>query len=163
LELAASRPVAKNVFQQQQDSEEIHHFFSLKKLPSILGSSAFIEKIKDGFNFSVQDKELSNLQVLSVDEHSVIAAVCSVCHVERDQLFKMQRGVANVPRDLALYVLSAHSAKTLTEIGSIFNIKHYSTVSTAITRVQDSLNQESVVQEMYEKVCRQLKVGQPKT
>jgi REP element-mobilizing transposase RayT len=149
-------------FVEQQDSEEIQHLFSLKKLPSIFGSSGFIEKIRERFDFLVQNKELSNLQVLSVDEHSVIAAVCAVCHVERDQLFKMQRGVANVPRDLTIYVLRVHSSKTLNEIGSILNIIHYSTVNTAISRVQSSLKQESVVQEMYGKVCQQLKVGQPK-
>ena len=60
-------------------------------------------------------------------------------------------------------MLRVHSPKTLTEIGSIFNIKRYSTVSTAITRVQSSLNQKPVVQERYEKVCRKLKVSQPET
>jgi len=34
-------------------------------------------------------------------------------------------------------------------------------VSTAIIRVQGSLNQKSVVQEMYQNVCQQLKVSQP--
>jgi len=126
-----------------------------------LGSSGFIEKIRDCFEFFAQDKKISNRQVLSIDEHSVIAAVCAVCHVERDKLFKMQRGVANMPRDLAIYVLRAHSAQPLAEIGSIFNIKRYSTVSTAITRVQGSLNRESVIQEMYQNICQQLKVGQP--
>jgi REP element-mobilizing transposase RayT len=148
-------------FMEQQDSKEIQHLFSLKKLPAILGSSGFIEKIREHFDFLVQDKEIANRQNLSVDEHMVIATVCDVCHVERDHLFKMQRGVANVPRDLAIYVLRTHSAKTLAEIGVIFKIKRYSTVSTAIIRVQGSLNQKSVVQEMYQNVCQQLKVSQP--
>ena len=150
-------------FVEQQDSEEIQRLFSLKKLPSILGSSGFIEKIRERFDFFVQDIEIANRQDLFVDEHEVIAAVCSVFHVEREHLLKMQRGVTNTPRDLAIYVLRTHSGKTLAEIGAIFKINRYSTVSTAISRVQVSLNQESVVQKMHQKLCQQLKVSQPKT
>jgi len=63
-------------------------------------------------------------------------------------------------QDLTPFV---RSGKTLAEIGAIFKINRYSTVSTAISRVQVSLNQESVVQKMHQKLCQQLKVSQPKT
>ncbi|WP_029913268.1 hypothetical protein [Pelobacter seleniigenes] len=82
----------------QEESEDIQHFFSLKNLPSILGSEHFIDMIKETFGDLHKDLELSNREVLSVDGQAVIQAVCAVCDIDKEQLFTFQRGVANVPK-----------------------------------------------------------------
>lgn len=145
----------------REESEEIQHFFSLKNLPSILGSEHFINIIKEKFGFLQKNPELSNRQVLSVDGRTVIQAVCAVCDIDKVQLLKVRRGVANVPKDLAMYVLRVHSQKTLKEIGAVLECNRYTTVSTAISRFEHMMKEDVTVRRMYERVCREMKIGQP--
>ncbi len=145
----------------QEESEDIQHFFSLKNLPSILGSEQFIDMIKETFGELHKDLELSNREVLSVDGQAVIQAVCAVCDIDKEQLLTVRRGVANVPKDLAMYVLRAHSQKTLKEIGAVLECNRYSTVNTAISRFESMMEGNVTVREMYVRVCREMKISQP--
>ncbi len=145
----------------QEESEEIQHFFSLKNLPSILGSEHFINTIKETFGFLHKNLELSSREVLSVDGQAVIQAVCTVCNIDKEQLFAVRRGVVNVPKDLAMYVLRVHSQKTLKEIGTVLKCNRYSTVCTAISRFESMMEGDGAVREVYERVCREMRITQP--
>ncbi len=73
---------------------------------------------KETFDDRHKDLELSNREVLSIDRQAVIQAVLAVCDINKEQRFTVRRGVANVPKDMAMYVLRAHSQKTLKEKGA---------------------------------------------
>jgi chromosomal replication initiation ATPase DnaA len=48
---------------------------------------------------------------------------------------KTRRGVLNEPRNVAVYLLRQIRGESLNDIGELFNIKAYSTVSNIIRRV----------------------------
>jgi REP element-mobilizing transposase RayT len=150
-------------FVNQQDSEEVQQFFSRKNLPSIFGSEGFIEKIKDRCEYLLKDKEIAGRDLLSVDATAVIKAVCKVCQITEMELTASRRGVPNLERDLAVYTLRAHSQRTLAEIGNVVGCANYSTVSSAIQRLQKALNSEPKARRLYKKICSELKVSQRQT
>ena len=145
------------------DSEEIQNFFSHKKLPSVLGSVEFIDKIRKRFNFKSADKEIPRKMLPSVDVETVIKVVCDVCRITEEELFFSRRGVANPHRDLAIYTLRIHTFKTLSEIGFVFEVKHYSTVSTAIGRVKKALDTKPEFLQMIKEIEARLMVSQQQT
>jgi putative transposase len=59
-------------FINQNDSEEIEQFYSRKNLPSIFGSTKFIDTIKNRFESLRWNKEISEASVLSIDAESVL-------------------------------------------------------------------------------------------
>ena len=150
-------------FVRQQDFEEVQQFFSRKNLPSIFGSEGFIEKIRNKYDFFLQDKEIAGRDVLSVDSVAVINAVCKVCQVTEMELKTTRRGTTNLSRDLAVYTLRAHSKKTLAEIGNVIGCENYSTVSSAIERMKKALESDPKARKLYKKICLELKVGQRQT
>lgn len=75
------------------------------------------------------------------------------------ELFTTRRGVANLPRDLAVYTLRAHSLRTLAEIGNLIGCENYSTVSSAIERMKKALVSEPKAKKLYKKICLELKVS----
>jgi len=64
-----------------------------------------------------------------------------------------------------MYVLRAHSQKTLKEIGAVLECNRYSysysTVSTAISRFESMMEGNVTVRDMYVRVCREMKISQP--
>lgn len=150
-------------FVRQQDSEEVQQFFSRKNLPSIFGSEGFIEKIRNKYEFFLQDKEIAGRDVLSVDSVAVINAVCKVCQVTEMELKTTRRGTTNLSRDLAVYTLRAHSQKTLAEIGNVIGCENYSTVSSAIERMKKALESDPKARKLYKRICLELKVSQRQT
>ena len=150
-------------FVNQQDSDEVQHFFSRKNLPSIFGSIGFIDKIRNRFDFLRQDKEIAGVEILSVDADIVIKAVCSVSRVTERKLASSRRGVTNLPRDLAIYALREYSQKTLSEIGQVVGCNNYSTVSSAIERMKKALDSEPSMRKLYKDICSKFKVSQKQT
>lgn len=150
-------------FVMQQDSDVVNDFFALKQLPSIFGTSGFIEKIKNRFGFLRHEKEISGADILSVDTENVINTVCRAYNVSELELMTSKRGIANVPRDLAIYTLRRYSQKTLSEIGKDFAIDNYSSVSTAIERMKKTLEADPKVRRMLNEIVHILKVGQEQT
>jgi len=70
----------------QQDLNEVQHFFSRKNHPAILGSPAFGGTIRNRLDFLRHDKEIVGIEILSVDAEDVINAVSDVCQVTKKSL-----------------------------------------------------------------------------
>nr|WP_320050291.1 transposase [uncultured Desulfuromonas sp.] len=140
-------------FVRQQNSEEVQQFFSRKNLPSIFGSEGFIEKIRNKYEFFLQDKEIAGRDALSVDSVAVSNAVCKVCQITEMELKTTRRGTTNLSRDLAVYTLRSHSQKTLAEIGNVIGCENYSTVSSAIERMKKALESDPKARKLYKKIC----------
>ena len=150
-------------FVNQQDSNEVQHFFSRKNIPTILGSPAFIDTIRNRFHFLLRDKEIADVEILSVDAEAVIKAVSDVCQVTKKELLASRRGVTNIPRDLAIYTLRTYSQQTLAEIGSNFHVSNYSTVSTVVERAKRLLKEDEEVGKLFVEIGLRLQVGQQPT
>lgn len=134
------RPAAYLDFMSRDEPEEIERFYSMKKLPSVLGDPAFKEWVKENFQHLGAQKEVPESRMLALDPEEVIFLVCSLFKIDRQHLMAARRGRENLPRDVAVYLSRRHCRKTLTEIGGYFGMSNYSTVSSAVERIKVKKN-----------------------
>jgi putative transposase len=122
-------------FMQEDDSEEVTRLFSLKKLPSFFGPERFITGIKETYYFKKKSDEVPESKRLSPTSDSIISSVCEHYGVSFKELLITRRGIFNEPRNIAVYLLRQIRGENLNNIGKLFNIKTYSTVSSILRRV----------------------------
>jgi len=119
--------------------EELEGIFSRKKLPAVLGNQEFVQKIKDCFFPSKSAPEVPDSRFLAPSAPEVTAAVCEAYGIREEELHWTRRGFTNEPRNVAVYLLRTLCGKTLPEIGALFSIRNYSTVSSILARVNKQL------------------------
>jgi len=118
------------------EPEEIVRFYSLKNLPSILGSDLFKDSIRDKFYNLANQPEIPESKFLAPDVEKVIRAVCDFYGISRKKILVSRRGNENLPRDVAVYLVRRLCHMTLPSVGMEFGIKNYSTVSSIVQRVK---------------------------
>jgi len=69
----------------------------------------------------------------------IINAVCAIYDVRPDDLKKTQRGMFNEPRNAAVYLMRKIGREGLKEIGKLFGIEKYSSVSSVIEGTKQRL------------------------
>ena len=87
-------------FITQAEPEEIERFYSLKNLPSTLGSDSFKEWVPSPKN--------------------IIALVCDHFKIKKEQIAVSKRETENLPRDVAIYLVRHHNRDTLTKCRPTF-------------------------------------------
>jgi len=119
-----------------------------------LGNEKFIEKIKNKIAKLGSSREISYIkdENLLPKEH-VINAVSDQFDIEQNVIFKKSKG--NIYRKLTLYLLKKYTPLSLKEIGGLFNMD-YSAVSQAVKRFEEEMRKDKVIQEMVEKVTKEL-------
>ncbi len=122
-------------FMGKDNSEEVIRLFSLKKLPSFFGPESFITEIKEKYYFKKKCYEVPELKNPALTSDSIISSVCKHYDVSFNELLITRRGVFNEPRSIAVYLLRQMRGENLNNIGELFNIKAYSTVSSILRRV----------------------------
>ena len=120
---------------RKDDSEEVTRLFSLKKHPSFFGPESFITGIKERYYFKKKSCEVPQSKSLSPISDLIISSVCEHYGVLFNELLITRRGIFNEPRNIAVYILRQIRGENLNNIGEIFNIKAYSTVSSILQRV----------------------------
>lgn len=133
-------------FVSQGEPESIERFYSLKNLPSLLGSDSFKELVKDRFNHLRFTKEIPDSRELAVSANNIIGFVCDYFNIRKAQIVYSTRGKTNVPRDVAFYLVRKHTGKTLVEVGRYFDIDSYSTVSSAVLRIKERKTKDHTLQ-----------------
>ena len=127
----------------QETLPEINQIFSQKKIPSVLGSKRFIEKIKIKF-FNQQDFEfVPEIKRLAPDADEIIDIVCEYYKTGKPDLFKSRRGRYNEPRNVAIYLIRYLRNDTIQKIADLFGITRCSTVSSVIDRVKIGINEST--------------------
>jgi REP element-mobilizing transposase RayT len=147
-------------YMQDDDSADVTKLFSLKKRPSIFGSENFITRIKELYYFKKKDYEVPDSKSLAPTAVSIIEAVCEYYQVSFNDLLITKRGVFNKPRNTAVYLLRRMRGEDLSNIGELFNIQAYSTVSSIIRRIESLKNQDRKVKKEVEKIKETIYKGQ---
>ncbi len=150
-------------FVTKAEPEEIERFYSLKKLPSLLGGDAFREWVQQSFQDLRFPGEIPESRILVPSPEEMIDRVCSHFKVNREKIFTSRRGTENVPRDVAIYLARRHCRETLATIGRYFGIAKYSTVSSAVERVRTKKDQDRSLRKLLEKIEKELYKGQRQT
>ena len=147
-------------FMQEDDSEEVTRLFSLKKLPSFFGPESFITGIKEKDYFKKKNYEIPETKSLAPTSDTIISAVCENYGVSFNELLITRRGFFNEPRSIAVYLLRQIRGENLNNIGELFNIKAYSTVSSIIRRISRLKKYDRKIKKQIGKIQDSISMGQ---
>ena len=123
-------------FVSKETLEEINQILARKKLPTVIGSNSFVEKIKELFFTDKKHEEVPESRYLAPDIDKIIEEVCKFYNVNKEVLFSSRRGLFNEPRNVAIYLIRRLRGGTLKEAGKIFGIEKNSTVSSVVERLK---------------------------
>jgi len=149
-------------FVSKGEPEEITAFYGMKKLSSMLGGDSFKEWVKNRFSHLAQ-KEVPEARALAATPHEIATLVSAYFKLDEIHLKKSRRGTENLPRDIAIYLSRCHSHMTLAEIGVVFGISNYSTVSSAAERIKVRKEQDRVLQREIDALTEKIAKGQRQT
>jgi len=147
-------------FMRKDDSKEVIRLFSLKKLPSFFGPESFITGIKEKYYFKKKSYEVPETKNPAPTSDTVISAVCENYGVSFNELLITRRGFFNEPRSIAVYLLRQIRGDNLNNIGELFNIKAYSTVSNIIQRISRLKKYDEKIKKQIEKIQDSINKGQ---
>ena len=105
-------------------SEQINKILVRRKLPSVLGSKGFIEKIKGMFFTSEAFEEIPESNLLSPDVDKIIDEVCKYYKVKENELRLSKRGYFNEPRNVSVYLIRHLRNDSLKKVGKYLGLKN---------------------------------------
>jgi len=126
----------------EEDTEEIIGVYCRKKLPVVLGSEAFIEKIKERYSNTKIQKEIPETKLFAPSSRGIIEEVCTEYRVEEEALMESRYCVTNEPRNVVIYLERHLRGERLDSIAKKFPVKAYSTLSSICTRMEKRMKEE---------------------
>lgn len=143
-------------FVTQEIPDEINKILSRRKLPPVLGSKKFIDKVKDLFFSDKSHEEIPEAKILAPDAEKVLEVVGKFYKVGMDDLLRSRRGYFNEPRNVAIYLTRRLRGDTLKVVGEVFGINKNSTVSSSIDRMKYEMRRDKGVSLRVEKLVKSL-------
>ena len=130
-------------------TSELDNFYSKEYQPAVLGTKTFAAKIKQ--HARKASKEISRHCLHErISMKSVLNKVARYFEITPNEILNVERGGGkkNLPRQIAMYLCKQYTGTTLNEIAEYFNVSHYSTVSQAVRRLSDELQQDRALTKM---------------
>ena len=124
---------------------------------SILGSKEFITKIRNDFFRTIVHPEVPETKALAMETTAIIRAVSTYFSIPQSRLRIHQRAKDNTPRDIAMYLIRNETGKPLHEIGELFDMEKYSSVSSCILRINRRLKVDESLERSISEIQNQLK------
>jgi len=109
---------------------------------------------------SVKSCEVPESKRLAPTSDTIISSVCEHYGVSFNELLITRRGIFNEPRNIAVYLLRQIRGENLNNIGELFNIKAYSTVSSIIRRVSRLKKYDRKIKKQIGKIQDSINKGQ---
>lgn len=150
-------------FVAQEDSAEISQVFEKKKLPSILGSEGFIDRIRSQFFESKKHVEVPESKILAPAREQIKELVCRIYGVSEEDLLKPKRGTFNEPRSVAIYLTRQLRGENLAEICKEYGLKTHSSASSAVERVKAQIIKDRRFRKRVDKLVQILVKRQTET
>jgi REP element-mobilizing transposase RayT len=150
------RKKAYKKFMTEEDTKEIAEAFKKKKLPSVLGSANFIEKIKRKYYAEKKDRNVPQSKELAPGIHEIKKAVCDVYEIHEENVCGLRRGRTNEPRNAAVYLSRTLGGEKLERIGEEFAIAGYSTVSSILRKVNGQMIKDKKLRKKIKKIEKNL-------
>ena len=134
------------------EDDKLTGIMNRRKWPSLLGPQAFIDWVKTTYRDAKGQDETPQIKELYVDLDRIIISVCDYYGVNRDDLFTSKRGSFNEPRSAAIYLMRKLRRDRLCEIGQVFKIRKYSTVSSIVERFKLRMKNEAKLRNRVKRV-----------
>jgi len=148
---------------EDEEVDEISKVLDRKKWPSILGTTNFMDKVKERFFPEKVDDEVPQSRELAPTPAQIKKAVCERYRINDDELLVSKRGVFNEPRNVAIYLARRLRGESLKQIGEQFQIKKYSSVSSVIERTKTAMAKDRKLRNRVESIVSALRKSQEQT
>jgi len=125
---------------------------------SKIGSSP-VDPCQTKCYFKRKSYEIPESKSLSPTFDTIISAVCENYGVSFNELLITRRGIFNEPRNIAVYLLRQIRGENLNNIGELFNIKAYSTVSGIIRRISRLKKHNTKIKKQIGKIQDSINMG----
>ena len=129
-------------FMSMEDEQEIDQIIARKKWPSSIGTDEFTDWIKGKYYSSRTDEDVPETRPLLPDQEKILEVVCNYYGIDRNELYKSQRGFFNEPRNVSIYLTRQLRRERLTQICEQFQMEKYSSVSSVIERMKERLKED---------------------
>jgi putative transposase len=126
-------------FVSKKDSPELCSFFEKINPPSIIGDKSFVDWVKDTFFSGKIDHNIPQTKTLAPSINEIKNIVCEYYQIDEQEINLSRRGMENLPRDVAIYLMRSVSGEALLCIGEVMGIRNYSSVSSAVHRIKNKL------------------------
>ena len=146
-----------------ENDEEIAGVLERKKWPSVLGPERFIDWVKGNYYALKTDQEVPQAKELAPEADTVINTVCEYYNISRDELYRSRRGQLNEPRNVAIFLTRKLRHDSQNEIGSRFQMKKYSSVSSVIERMKKQMLTDQNLRKRVDIVAGRVNKGQEQT
>ncbi len=150
-------------FVSVDDDKKLEAVMARKKWPSLLGPQDFIDWVKTTYRDLKGSDEMPQIKELYLDSEIIISSVCDYYEVKREKLFTSQRGTFNEPRCAAIYLIRKLRRDRLKEIGRVFMLEKYSSVSSIIERMKFRMKNDRNLKRRIKKLEAQLRKSQGQT
>ena len=147
-------------FISQEVPDEINKILGRRKLPPVLGTKKFMDRVKDLFFSDKIHEEIPEAKILAPDPDKILEAVAKLYKVGMDDLLRSIRGYFNEPRNVAIYLTRRLRGDTLKVVGEVFGINKNSTVSSSIDRVKYEMRRDKGIRLRVEKLIKILSNSQ---
>jgi hypothetical protein len=129
-------------FVTKEVPDEINKILDRRKLPPVLGTKKFIEKIKNQFFSDRSYEKIPDAKFLAPDLNRILGAVTKYYKVRIDDLLMSRRGYFNELRNVAIYLMRRLRGDTLKVVGEVFGINKNSTVSSGVAGVKYEMSRD---------------------
>jgi putative transposase len=150
-------------FMAQEQDEDLVRLIDGDKRPSMLGSKKFRSWVKEQFFKQKKDKEVPASKELAPDLETIISEVSRHYQIKPDKLRAVRRGIANEPRDVAIYLIRSMRSEPLMQVGAGFGLNRYSSVSSAVMRIKIKLQKDRKFKNLFENIENNIIKSQTKT
>jgi putative transposase len=147
-------------FVSHQVPDEITTILGGRKLPPVVGTAKFIDKVKNLFFSDRSHEEIPEGKILAPDPERILGAVAKLYNVGMDDLVRSRRGYFNEPRNVAIYLMRRLRGDTLKEVGEVFGINKNSTVSSSVHRVKYEMSRGKGIRLRVEELIKSLSNSQ---
>ena len=131
------------------------------KLPPVLGTKKFLDKVKDLFFSDKTHEEVPEAKILAPDPDRILDAIVNLYEITIDDLYTSRRGYFNEPRNVAIYLMRRLRGDTLKAVGEVVGINKNSTVSSIVDRVKYEMSRDKGIRLRVEKLIKTLSNSQP--
>ena len=150
-------------FMSGPQSDDLSSVFSRKRIPSVLGSKEFIDRLKAMFGNLRDHPEIPETKILVPGIDSIKMVVCAAYKIDSSDLPAGRRGTTNEARNVSIYLCRRLSKETLARIGKDFHLDNYGSVSSVVSRMKKTLTRDRRLQKRVGKLERQLTKAQNQT
>ena len=144
-------------FMKQEESDEFAAVLSKRNVPSVLGSEAFVNRIKRKFKGLRSRQEVPASRLLAPGLEAIQLAACESYGIDRNELLSSKRGMSNDARNIAVYLARQLSGQTLSAIGYAFGLEHYSSVSSVVSRMKQRIASDRSLRKKVKEIERAIR------